>query len=252
MNILDILKKLFNRFVWKTQPKPKIDYVKRKEEMMRCRMEEGLTDKEIGKRFGGITRERVRQILGNKGRTFRTEWTKKLIQSGKVLAHRSDLKNAPGTKKAWLQDWGNHRHLVIGGLVGKGFRFEEKAHEILEGCGVYNVLMPNHHPFDIEAFNGARIEVTVTNVDISQFETQKSKYPTWAVTVRRKEEWDFLFAFVPDTNGDYTYFIIPSSEFTQLKTADARVRIPYPRMGRKPSKWHQYYKRIDLIQNYTA
>lgn len=252
MNILKLIKQLFNRFVWRTQPKPQIDYEARRAEMRKLREDNGLTDGEIGKRFGGISRERVRQILGNKGRYFRSEWTRKLIQSGMVLAHRSDLKNAPGVKKEWLKDWGNHRHIVMSGAPKIGFEFEEKASTILAQCGISNELMPNHHPFDIKTINGARIEVTVTNVDVSQFKTQdKIKYPTWAVPVRRRDMWDFLFVFIPD-NGGYTYYIIPSSEFSNLKTIDARVRIPHPRMGRKPSKWHQFHKRIDLIQDYTV
>lgn len=227
-----------------------MDYTKRHEEMLYMRHMLGMTLEEIGKGYG-ISRERVRQIIGNTGKDFRASWTKDLIKSGKIqFSHWTELPEAPGVKREWIRDWGNHRHEPVGGEVLKGYNFERVAHIILWAKGVGCKLMPFRCGYDIECENGARVEVTVSNVDISQMNSQnKSVYPTYAV-VHRHSEIDFLFAFVPDGKGDYTYFVIPISALSHLKTKDARIRIPYPPISNKPSKWHQYHERIDLIRSF--
>lgn len=248
-----MLKRFLNWFRWN---KPvEVDFTKRREEMARMRNEEGMTLKEIGARQNPpISRERVRQIIGNTGRGFRASWTKKLIKSGKViLNHWTELPSAPGVKREWQRDWGNHRHVVSKGNVGLGYKFEELASTILANNGIGNELMPNKFVYDIRANNGARIEVTITNVDTSKMKSQeKCLYPTWAVP-HRVRDCDFLFAFLPDPKEEcgYTYFVIPTSVLNQLKANDPRIRIPYPPISQKPSKWHKYHKRLDLIQNYT-
>ncbi len=226
----------------------------RNQEMYKMRYVDGMTLNEIGK-VKGISRERVRQIIGNTGREFRSNWTKELIQSRKVhLAHWTDLKNAPGVKREWQRVWGQERHEVRGGSPEVGFYFEELASVILAENGVSNMLMPNRGSYDIEAENGARIEVTVSNTDVSKMSSQnKCVYPTFSIP-HRYNDCDFLFAFIPDKQeeGEYTYYIIPIYELIHLQGNDPRIRIPHPPMSQKKSKWHQYHKRIDLIKNYTV
>lgn len=234
-----------------------VDYVKRKEEMWDMRHVQGMTLKEIGEKCGGISRERVRQIIGNTGRDFRSEWTKELIASKKVkLYHWTELGNAPGVRREWRRIWGNERHEVKSGSSGnrKGYLFEEFASEILTMNGIENRCMPYRSSFDILCENGAKLAVTVSGTDVREMPSQvKQIYPTWAVVYRNKNV-DFLFAFVPDEDevGEHTYYVIPISELLHLKTKDSRIRIPHPPMSQKVSKWHKFHKRLDLIKNYTV
>src|SRR3990172_9189577 len=125
-------------------------YEKRLDDMKKMRFDEGKTNTEIGGKYG-ISRERVRQLIGNTGRLFRQNWTKKLIQSGEIkLNHWTELENAPGVRKEWIRDWGNHRHVILKpGSVRTGYIFEELASRILKDWGIENECMPFRYPYDI-------------------------------------------------------------------------------------------------------
>lgn len=227
-----------------------MDYKARKQEMIKMR-NSGKSTVEIANIFG-ISRERVRQIIGNTGKDFLRNWTLNAIQSGKFdYVHegkKSDLKKLPGTYSVWRADWGHHRHKAVGGLVKHGQEFEERASRILLQNGIPNELMCHTSPFDIKTLSGLRIDVKSVSFDTSSMPSQyKCKYPTYSIPHLRSGKYcDFFFVFLPDGCGDYTYFVIPATELHGLSES-SRIRIPYPQMGRKPSKWHKYHKRIDLI-----
>lgn len=212
---------------------------------------EGKTLGEIGI-FWGISRERVRQIIGNTGREFRREWTKSIAE-GKIsfMKHRDQLSGVVGVKKVWKEMWGNFRHSAIGGAVKSGQEFEERAYGILLANGVENSLMPNSFPFDIKTSSGLRIDVKVTNNDVSRHASQNYLGPVYH-TGRTKsgKDCDFLFVFVPDENEKtgYTYFVIPGFELHHLR-GDAHIRIPWPAKTNRVSKWHKYHKRLDLLKD---
>lgn len=227
-----------------------MNYKTRNREMMRLRKEEGKTNVEIGEIFG-ISRERVRQIIGNTGKNFLRDWTLDAIKSGKFdYVHsgvKQDLKNLPGVYSVWREDWGHHRHKASGGWVKRGQEFEEKASKILLQHGVVNKLMPHISSYDIETSSGLRVDVKSVSFNLSTMASQKYISPVYSVPhIRSGKYCDFLFVFVPDGQGDYTYFVIPSFELLNLSES-SRIRIPYPQLGRRTSKWMKYHKRVDLI-----
>jgi hypothetical protein len=238
-----------------------IDYEQRKRDMEKLRFEDGWTLRkiadEIGKRYGTIiSRERVRQIIGNTGNDFRKEWTRKLIRSGRVrFSHHSELKDAPGIRREWMAVWGQERHEARGGGFNAiGQRFEEKASTILAQNGISNKLMPYRHPYDIEVEGGVRIDVKRTTVNMLNAPSQKCASNTWSVPhLKSGEDCDFFFVFVPDDTYDdgWTYFVIPSFE-VRKHARNTRIRIPHPNSGQKVSKWTKYHRRIDLIKFYTV
>lgn len=212
----------------------------RNEDMKKLRLEQGMSNTDIADMYG-ISRERVRQIVGNTGRMFRNEWTEKLAV-GYDLESVEDIKTLPGTQRVWKSLWGKFRHKAKGGHIEIGQAYEEKASKILRSMGIPNKLMPTHHPFDILLDNGIRIDVKKSEFDMSSLPTQKCASPTYPISnMKYGEDCDFFFVFVPDA-----VFIIPSSEI-QVD----RIRICYPQMGRKPSKWTQYKDRFDLLSNHS-
>lgn len=230
-----------------------IDYEERKREMRRLRHVEGWSNTRIGLKYG-ISRERVRQIIGNTGRDFRRNWTQRILESGRYaleLYHHDKIEELPGIKKVWIENWGNYRHDAKGGHVREGQEFEERAYLLLRDHGILGTLMPNRCLYSIETENGIKIDVHGGTTDYSQYSSQNSPYTAYRIpNVRPKAGFDFLMAFIPD-GDDWTYFVIPAFEIAHLSGKDrqrAAIRIPYPQMGRKMSKWHKYHQRIDLIQ----
>lgn len=210
----------------------------RNETMKKLRLEQGMSNTDIADMYG-ISRERVRQIVGNTGRMFRNEWTKELA-TDYDLSLVDDIKTLPGTQRVWKSLWGKFRHKAKGGHIEIGQTYEAKASELLKSMGISNKLMPTHHPFDILLDTGVRIDVKRSEFDVSSLQTQKCVSPTYPIAnMKYGKDCDFFFVFVPDA-----IFIIPASE-----VSTDRIRICYPQMGRKPSKWNQYKDRFDLLSN---
>lgn len=212
--------------------------VERNAEIKRLRVEEGKTLQEIADIFG-VTRERIRQLIPNTGSRFITRWTESKINDFD-LSTCNNIYNLPGSHTVWRKLWGKFRHKAKGGHIEKGQLYEEKASEMLNSMGISNKLMPTHHPFDILLDTGVRIDVKRSDFDVSSLQTQNCVSPTYPIAnMKCGEDCDFFFVFVPDA-----IFIIPASE-----VSTDRIRICYPQMGRKPSKWNQYKDRFDLLSN---
>lgn len=225
--------------------------ISRVEEMRRLRVVEGWTLKKIGQEFGGISRERVRQLIGNTGKYFRREWTERYIDDGRPQPkHYSEMDNAPGLKKVWQERWSEFRHEAKSGAVLIGQEFEEWISMLLDEHGIKNKLMPNHHPFNILTESGIRIDVKSSNLDARDLPSQHCVSPTWCFAhFKRGRDCDFFVACCPDQEelDGYTYFVIPAHEFNHTRE-DYVMRIPWPIMGQKDSKWTKYHQRIDLLE----
>lgn len=230
----------------------KADY-ERNQEMWRLRHIEGWSLPAIGKKFG-VSRERVRQIIGNTGKFFRREWTEKIKSSGRYSLqhyHFSEIKHLPGVSKVWQEDWSSHRHDSKGGYVRVGQEFEELAYSILKENGIDGTLMPNRFPYSILTDKGVKIDVHVGNTNTALFKSQHNTTPTWRVpNIRYENDFDFLMAFIPEGYG-YTYFVIPHEFLSSIKRTN-NIRIPWPKISEDyyHSKWHQFHKRIDLIKEF--
>lgn len=221
-------------------------YAQRNEEMRRLRFEEGWILRDIAEKFG-VSRERVRQIIGNTGKEFRKEWTKKFIQGHPdvmIGSHFTEISSLPGVKKAWQTEWGNYPHKMKGEYQKKHRNYENETKRMLRNIGIKAAIMPTKNPFNLITHNGCRIVVRYTTTNISECPSQTSStYPHWAVPglPNNHRDYDFLIAFIPDT-----FFVIPSNEIGD-RNPTSRIRIPWPKMSNKPSKWHKWHERIDMI-----
>jgi hypothetical protein len=138
-------------------------------EMKRLRIDEKLKLQQIGDLFN-ISRERVRQIIGNTG-------NKKVSATPKNFKH---IKN--GTAK-------------------KGAQAELLVSRKLTKNGIRHELMPYTHPFDIKTESGLRLEVKVSSarngVPNRSFNTCKRA---------RGEYADFFLFVIRETNE---IFVVP-------------------------------------------
>ncbi len=217
------------------------------------RFEGGKSNTEIGQYFH-ISRERVRQLIGNTGKLFRKNWTIAKINSGDInLADmtRSEVKELPGLTSEWLRRFEKTRHRIkTGGYAKRGHDFEDRASKILSDAGINNKLMSFRHPFDILIDGRIKVDVKSVFVSASKYPSQKCVSPAYAISnLKSGKDCDFFFAFVPDPTepSGFTYFVIPSFEaFDYASTS--KIRIVWPVLGQKFSKWEKYHKRLDLLK----
>jgi hypothetical protein len=213
-------------------------------EMLKMRSEL-LTYQDIGNRFG-ISRERVRQIIGNTGRNFRLNKTIELSKNFDLTKlNTEEIGNLPGLKKVWENVAKSVHHVNN----GQGSKFEELANKLLKDNGIENVMMGFRHPFDILTKNGKRIDVKHTDFDVLSCPSQKySPASHYSIChLKGGRDCDFFFAMVPDKEEliGYAVFIIPSNLVP--KSEETRIRIPWP-PSNKPSKWHEFHERYDLLR----
>ena len=218
---------------------------KRKIDMINLRDNKLCTLQQIAD-IHSISRERVRQIIGNTGRDFVTRKTKALLDSVDLTnLTTSQISKLPGNSTLWKKRGGKVRHLT----AMKGIEFEYFANEILISQGIKNKLMPFGCPFDILTHNEIKIDVKLTDCDISNAPSQISHvYTCYSIGhLKGGSDCDFFFVFIPDKREsiDYATFIIPSALVPKAK--DTRIRIPWPCMTKKRSKWHKYLNRFDLL-----
>lgn len=223
----------------------------RQDIMRKMRFVDGKTLQEIGDYFE-ISRERVRQCIGNTGRDVRIKWTEDFkFQTNIIPKNKLELETLPGVKKVWKRDWGKFRHDALSGDAKLGQEFESKAGQILSDSGIENLLMPNGHPFDILVNGKIRIDVKHSSMNVQKFKSQINIVsPTYSIGhLKCGIDCDFFFVFVPEcvNSKEYTYFVIPSSK-CRFERQDAIIRIPWPQMGQRPSKWHKYHKNLDILR----
>ncbi len=214
----------------------------RKDEMVTMR-NGGETLERIARKFR-ITRERVRQIIGNTGKDFRTKITEKMAESVDLSEmNNEEIANLPGIKKVWEKKAGKIHH-INNGLGGKA---EDLAHELLGENGIENRQMPFRHPFDILTDGGQKIDVKHSDSNIQFCPSQQMVGPTFRIGhLKSGNDCDFFLVLLPDNRElfQYAVFVIPSS----LIAGRSDIRIPWPQVGKKPSKWHQYHDRYDLLK----
>lgn len=214
-------------------------------EMEHLRFNLGWTLQAIADKFG-ISRERVRQKLGNTGQvhhkvTFekRTEIAKKNQKlSSQKLAKLLGIQ--PGNLSQFRDT--SVRHEIEGGWAAIGTEMENYASRVLNHHGIKHQLMGHHHVFDILLDNGLRIDVKSSD-PIKGITKIASTYSFRTSQETRGNYADFFLCITRDTKE---IFIIPASE-TRGNSTPIRFSWPNPRSGIK-SKFHQYHNRFDLLK----
>jgi len=214
----------------------------RKEEMLSMR-NSGMTLNEIAGKYG-ISRERVRQIIGNTGSDFMKKFTESALE--KVdLSQRvtNDISDLIGIKKIWLDKMRSLHHKIAGGAAKQGEEVEELVSKKLTSLGIKNKLMPYGNQFDIITDDGIMIDVKSTSVKTFTSNKQKSDlYYFKTKKDKRGDYCDYFIFYIILTND---FFVIPNFEVPYSNG----VYITWPCLHKKQtSKWPKYHNRFDLLK----
>ena len=230
-----LIPRLYNSFM----AKEKID---RNKEMIRLRYEGMLTPIEIAAQFG-VSRERVRQIIGNSGRLKYLvlkddEWMRN-------NAHRTnqELAEELGVNQSTLSIYrGKYRHAVLSSYpIGTGIEWEEKISARLTEMGIENELMPFRHPFDILAHGKVRIDVKAS-YGLKTPTSKGIRSPQYVFNVRKVEAADiFVFVMIPINE----VFVVPSYA---IHRKSKLIFICWPSKYPKAGKYSRFHEAWDLIE----
>jgi hypothetical protein len=229
---------------------------KRKEDMLDLRLNKRLTLKEIGNIYG-ISRERVRQIIGNS--RIVTHWSIELkVATEKRAKQRAEEKQkriddikkyitspnkvvieALGRSNGFIADWRNKLGVIYPKNTRRfGREGEALVSKILSNNGVTNKLMGQNHPFDILLGTEKRVEVKYAQ------KPHGVRKNTWSFCIKNnRKNYDFMILLT----GNKDVFIIPKSE---LPTSNCMSLCwPYSKnvQGRSQRKYSKYIGRFDLL-----
>jgi hypothetical protein len=210
--------------------------MERVQEMKRLRFVEMWSLERIAIEYG-ISRERVRQIIGNSGHLAQNR-QHKVYSDNKHLSN-SKLSEMMGIAIPTLYHYRNgERHEIAGGWKKVGADIEQVVFEKLLSLGFENTLMPHNHIFDILLDNGKSIDVK--SADPGTISKTSPVYSFSTGVYRKGNYCDFLILVLRDVNE---YFVVPTEE------AEGIIRFcwPKPSRGRK-SKWLQYHNSFDLLK----
>lgn len=214
----------------------------RRAEMLAMR-EQGKTLQEIGI-AKGITRERVRQIVGTQAKGRRMEVMHNKVKQAltqEVDLTAQELAGELGVSEALVRKLSSGKRFKIkdeNSAVGKGAKWEEWVHEILVSRGIENQLMPHGHPFDILALGKVRIDVKAREVRGTTVVRD-----AYTFSIRNIGNADFYVFIIPEHQR---VFVVPAS--MDLSTC---IRIPWPPKKRK-TKYIEFGERWDLIERFAS
>ena len=210
-------------------------------EMRRLRFTENLTLEEIGAKFGGLCRERVRQLIGNTGRGFVTRRKKKIWEQNKHKTNY-ELSNALGvsSKTTVFRYRNGERHEVAGGAAKKGYDMENYVSNVLKSMGFENTLMGYRHPFDMLMADGTKVEVLST----APFILPGGRAECYSFNTHQDKKGRYCDYFVCVASDTMEIWVIPA----HLTKTNSPIRFcPHSDHWIK-SKWLQYQNRFDLLK----
>lgn len=231
----------------------------RANEMLELRYGKKWTLDKIGIKYG-VSRERVRQIIGNSGHMAesgvnpeRARITQDESETREYAGAHPEMDNNQVVEKLGIpyrivtKVRAGTRHAISGGRGKDGAEVEQMVSDLLCENGVPNKLMPNHDMHDIELMDGRRVEVKARLHTTQRTKTGKAHYhftlikPCHGTAQQRAE---FYVLVLPN----HDVFVIPSSEIPDGRVAiDFCVPEAKNGKGRKNPYW-QYKNRFDLLK----
>lgn len=173
---------------------PRIDKA-RVEEMNRLRFVEKMTLQEIADKYQ-LSRERVRQIIGNTGAGYKFRRRIKIALNHPELTN-SQISEQLGVNYKTVSTYrSRQRHAIEDGFVKKGVDSEERVSEKLNNLGIEHKLMPLQHPFDIQLANGKRIDVKSAYKKMHP-KSQRYDYYSFGIEKTRRGNYaDFFILYI--------------------------------------------------------
>jgi len=215
----------------------------RNNEMKRLRIKNGWTLQEIGNKYG-ITRERVRQIVGP---TTATSHRKRLENRKKVILSQPDKTNKDLANELGLSEdiimrlRSNVRHAIKMTYYPTriGFIWEEWSHNYLLKNNIQNELQNFNAPYDIVALNNVFIDVKVATKSSPTSPGIKSPQYRFSPNTNHNKADIYLLIIAPTKD----IFIVPANKIENMDL----VAFCWPTLRPDISKMAQYHNRLDLI-----
>lgn len=213
----------------------------REEEMIMMRFEKRMTLQEIGDTFG-ISRERVRQIVGNSDRRhLAAERIRDEVKSVPELTN-SEISSVLGISTATVSKLRHGQRYAIDNddcSLAIGVQKENEYAKKLSEMGMEVELMPYGEKFDA-IVNGHRVDFkfcATPNVPAG------SVNPSWRFNTKNNSRKNCDFYFCITANDDV--FIIPSDKIPQKMN---QLVFSYPAKHQSTGKWQKFLNRYDLLE----
>lgn len=216
----------------------------RASEMKRLRFEQKWSLQTIADKYG-LTRERVRQIVGNSGERFVNAPEKQIIlenpdMTTEELSSIVDL--SPETVRRYRQ---GTRYKIDGNSnVAVGTAWEEWAGRQLEQMGHCVKLMPYGSPFDILVNDKCRIDVKVCLAPREFASLRGMINPSWSFSTKKNgNDLDFYMLVIAPAKDVFIVpaGVVPSGGYKR------GIRFAWPTERPEIGKYQQFHNRYDLI-----
>ena len=224
----------------------------RKSHMIYLRQNELWTLQEIANLYR-ISRERVRQIVGNTG--VRPYNPKKAAQDQIIRASsdktNSQLERELGVNKSQIyKARSGMRHKIEDTLESthSGFMGEEKFKRDAEARGYSVELMSFRHQFDAMVNGSVNCDVKIATVPLETPTHKKQQMinPIWNFSIGKKKKWKEVDVFPCLIFPLNLWFIVPA-EHIRAGGIRENIRFVYPHSGRGPTSFQKYENRWDII-----
>jgi len=241
--ILAALERVVAEIKRKKRENIKVRDTTRNKEIKKLRLEEGWTLQRIGDKYN-ITRERVRQIVGNTGyiSTPRTEERNNFIKS-QTEKTNNELSEELGISYQYIsQIRGNTRHAIEKGnkSLTTGVEWEEWAHEYLLKNKIENELQPIRSPYDIIALGNVFIDVKVATKPCETGKGLISPQYHFHPNINHNKADIYMLIIAPLED----VFIIPAKLIENMDS----VYFCWPTTRPEIGKLQKYYNRLDIIR----
>jgi len=217
----------------------------RAQEMLHLRKEDFLSLREIGEKYG-ISRERVRQIIGNNSLD---EWVTPFMRYFKFHPDTSQYTNTELARElncnvATVNKYRRGQiHLCESERINTSLKWVGWASNKLFELGMPNRIMFFHSPYQLHAYNNAKIIVCVAATPRSA-PSLRNTSPQWGFSVRANErKADFFFLVIAPYEA---VFIIPYDKIHNTE----RVAFCYPTLRPTLFKWGAYQDAYHLIKEF--
>jgi len=243
---------------WEAQRERVERWTKRANEM-RSLYEQGISYQGIAEVYG-VTRERVRQIIGEAvvknghHRTPSLYEKRSQIEAARYtfasthpeLTTRQLAKQLGVSTGKAVEYWGDIRHAVSSKNKNakKGAVIEEYVSKLLTRNGIEHTLT-NSRPYDIILADGRTVEIKSRHKPDETHQATKNFYFFPLKRVYKKEHAptaDFYIFVIVNRKRDV--FIVPKTDLP----ASMAIGFCWPQTNKSRGKWTQYHNRFDLLK----
>lgn len=215
------------------------------EQMKYLRFTELKTLQEIGNIFG-ISRERVRQLIGNSPCVCKQRINKAIKDfPNKTFAEIAEMLGLSEAYVKMTQPYKREK-LSFDSHVGRGSWVEDEIANQLNRLGFICELQNHKGSYDILIDHKIRADVK-SDFDYSKSPTLHVKSHQWRFQVRKNEkrkDCDFYICVIVPS---WDVFIIPSKNIPENVFC---IQFCWPTTSPRQSNWQQYHNRFDLLKSF--